>query len=194
VRMRTSRQRTLRRSQGCGAVKQGQPRSHAFSVVQFLSVVQKPICLLQNNNLADSLEHYLPVRQTHTMSGPDQGPPELRGITPRIVSRLFENMTAAPESVEFTLKISYVEIYMERIRDLLDRPVSLTPLPPLFPCSADTRRRKPPEQAHVRDGMLVCNASGSSMRLYTRAQNALLTAPPDDLPCDLHGFADLAPR
>ncbi|KAJ4462120.1 putative Kinesin heavy chain [Paratrimastix pyriformis] len=58
--------------------------------------------------------------KTHTMMGPDIANEELRGITPRMVYRLFEGMNAAPETVEFTLKIQYVEIYMERIRDLLD--------------------------------------------------------------------------
>ena len=33
---------------------------------------------------------------------------------------LFSGVEAADESVEFIFKVSYVEIYMERIRDLLD--------------------------------------------------------------------------
>lgn len=33
---------------------------------------------------------------------------------------LFTAVTEADESIEFTFKVTYVEIYMEKIRDLLD--------------------------------------------------------------------------
>eukprot|EP00667_Euglena_gracilis_P003186 EG_transcript_3194 len=65
--------------------------------------------------------------KTHTMMGPSLGAlpgycddPELKGIIPRVVESVFHHVEAAEEAVEFTLKVSYVEIYMERIRDLLD--------------------------------------------------------------------------
>lgn len=43
-----------------------------------------------------------------------------RGLGPRIITRLFEGISAASETVEFSVKFSYCEIYMERITDLLD--------------------------------------------------------------------------
>jgi kinesin family protein 5 len=42
------------------------------------------------------------------------------GIIPRAVEALFNGVLEADENVEFTFKVSYVEIYMEKIRDLLD--------------------------------------------------------------------------
>lgn len=57
--------------------------------------------------------------KTHTMEG-NADDPELMGIIPRSVSSIFEGVSTADESLEFTIKVSYVEIYMEKIRDLLD--------------------------------------------------------------------------
>lgn len=45
---------------------------------------------------------------------------EKKGIIPRAVDALFEGVTNADENMEFTIKVSYVEIYLEKIRDLLD--------------------------------------------------------------------------
>ena len=59
--------------------------------------------------------------KTYTMEGPDIVDPELRGIIPRTVGALFEGVAQADASIEFTVKVSYIEIYMERIRDLLDQ-------------------------------------------------------------------------
>ena len=58
--------------------------------------------------------------KTHTMQGPDIGDEVSKGIIPRIVSYIFEQIDEASESIEFTIKVSMIEIYMERIRDLLD--------------------------------------------------------------------------
>lgn len=43
-----------------------------------------------------------------------------KGIIPRSVESLFNHVLEADENIEFTFKCSYVEIYMEKIRDLLD--------------------------------------------------------------------------
>eukprot|EP00037_Helgoeca_nana_P017451 m.165472 g.165472 ORF g.165472 m.165472 type:complete len:975 (-) comp23999_c0_seq3:258-3182(-) len=56
--------------------------------------------------------------KTHTMAGPDIGGEE-RGIIPRIIDNIFSYIEIAPESFEFTVRMSYFEIYMEKIRDLL---------------------------------------------------------------------------
>lgn len=47
--------------------------------------------------------------------------PILKGITPRIVESIFHTIYDAPETVEFTVKVSFLEIYLEKIRDLLHR-------------------------------------------------------------------------
>lgn len=58
--------------------------------------------------------------KTHTMLGPDIDNQEDRGIIPRMVGGIFEKIETAPEEVEFTVKVSFIEIYNEKIRDLLD--------------------------------------------------------------------------
>jgi len=58
--------------------------------------------------------------KTHTMQGVDINDPETKGIIPRIVSHIFHEIDEASEDIEFTVKVSMIEIYMERIRDLLD--------------------------------------------------------------------------
>ena len=67
--------------------------------------------------------------KTHTMEGVI-GDSALQGIIPRIISDIFNhiyNMDDQDGNVEFHIKVSYFEIYNERIRDLLD--VTRTNLP-----------------------------------------------------------------
>lgn len=54
------------------------------------------------------------------MLGEDIENLEQRGIIPRMVSGFFEQISKQPEDVEFAMKVSFVEIYNEKIRDLLD--------------------------------------------------------------------------
>jgi len=54
------------------------------------------------------------------MQGPDIEDMELQGIIPRIVRTLFNRIETASENIEFTVKISMIEIYMEKIKDLLE--------------------------------------------------------------------------
>jgi kinesin family protein 5 len=44
-----------------------------------------------------------------------------RGIIPRVVGDIFSHIAKMEDNIEFTIKIAYYEIYMEKIRDLLDR-------------------------------------------------------------------------
>jgi kinesin family protein 5 len=58
--------------------------------------------------------------KTYTMEGPDITDPNQKGIIPRTVAALFEGVHQADEDIEFTFKVTFIEIYMEKVRDLLD--------------------------------------------------------------------------
>lgn len=57
--------------------------------------------------------------KTHTMEGVigDSGK---QGIIPRIVNDIFNHIYTMEMNLEFHIKVSYYEIYMDKIRDLLD--------------------------------------------------------------------------
>ena len=57
--------------------------------------------------------------KTHTMMGPDIKDPELKGVVPRLVDDVFAAILESPEDTEFTVKVMFVEIYLEKIRDLI---------------------------------------------------------------------------
>lgn len=58
--------------------------------------------------------------KTHTMQGPNIEDTELQGIIPRMVRTVFNRIETASEAIEFTVKVSMIEIYCEKIRDLID--------------------------------------------------------------------------
>lgn len=58
--------------------------------------------------------------KTFTMEGKSKKDDSTRGIIPRIVDSVFEYINKSPESIEFMVKVSVLEIYMEELRDLLD--------------------------------------------------------------------------
>ncbi len=53
------------------------------------------------------------------MMGPDEITPETAGLIPRITSNIFDTISNTTENIEFMIKVSMVEIYMEKIKDLL---------------------------------------------------------------------------
>ncbi|KAJ7998851.1 hypothetical protein DPEC_G00209260 [Dallia pectoralis] len=57
--------------------------------------------------------------KTHTMEGKLHDPHGM-GIIPRIAEDIFDHIFAMDENLEFHIKVSYFEIYMDKIRDLLD--------------------------------------------------------------------------
>ncbi|GAA5832586.1 hypothetical protein JCM3766R1_004253 [Sporobolomyces carnicolor] len=57
--------------------------------------------------------------KSHTMMGPNIDDNEMKGIIPRITEQIFASIMASPANLEYLVKVSYMEIYMERIRDLL---------------------------------------------------------------------------
>lgn len=58
--------------------------------------------------------------KTYTMEGPDIEDKVYQGVIPRMVWSIFDGIYNADEHIEFLVKVSIVEIYNERIRDLLD--------------------------------------------------------------------------
>src|SRR3984957_12681333 len=57
--------------------------------------------------------------KSYTMMGSDIDDEEGKGIIPRIVEQMFASILTSPSNIEYTVRVSYMEIYMERIRDLL---------------------------------------------------------------------------
>lgn len=45
---------------------------------------------------------------------------DFKGIIPRMFDYLFDLISKADSDIEFSIKCSYLEIYMEKIMDLLD--------------------------------------------------------------------------
>ncbi|EOO01454.1 putative kinesin heavy chain protein [Phaeoacremonium minimum UCRPA7] len=57
--------------------------------------------------------------KSYTMMGTSIDDDEGRGVIPRIVEQIFDSIMSSPGTIEYTVRVSYMEIYMERIRDLL---------------------------------------------------------------------------
>jgi kinesin family protein 5 len=55
--------------------------------------------------------------KTYTMTGYSSEDP---GIIPRMISDLFDFISNSDPSLEFTVKVSFCEIYLEKIKDLID--------------------------------------------------------------------------
>ena len=69
--------------------------------------------------------------KTHTMEGVINDP-TMQGIIPRIVNDIFNHIYSMEENLEFHIKVSYFEIYLDKIRDLLDRKCFLPRTSSLF--------------------------------------------------------------
>jgi len=54
------------------------------------------------------------------MTGPNIEDEEHMGIIPWMVWHIFTKIETSSEDIEFTVKVSMIEIYLEKIRDLLD--------------------------------------------------------------------------
>lgn len=57
--------------------------------------------------------------KTHTMQGILDNP-EKEGIIPRMIRNVFNYILHSSSDIEYTVKVSMIEIYMEKIRDLID--------------------------------------------------------------------------
>ncbi|KAK5657666.1 hypothetical protein OQA88_2738 [Cercophora sp. LCS_1] len=57
--------------------------------------------------------------KSYTMMGSSIDDEEGKGVIPRIVEQIFASILSSAANIEYTVRVSYMEIYMERIRDLL---------------------------------------------------------------------------
>lgn len=58
--------------------------------------------------------------KTYTMTGnPDS--PQSRGIIPNTFAHIFGHISKSPENQKFLVRVSYMEIYNEEVRDLLGK-------------------------------------------------------------------------
>ena len=62
--------------------------------------------------------------KTFTMEG-DRSVPELKGIIPNSFAHIFGHIAKADEDLKFLVRVSYLEIYNEEVRDLLGKDQSL---------------------------------------------------------------------
>ncbi|XP_022743037.1 kinesin-like protein KIN-1 [Durio zibethinus] len=60
--------------------------------------------------------------KTYSMEGPNilESDEQKKGILPRVVDGLFACIRSSNDSTKYTIKLSMVEIYMEKVRDLFD--------------------------------------------------------------------------
>ena len=89
------------------------------------------------------------------LQGPSIDSDEMKGIIPRMMDRVFELILDANESIEFTVKVSFMEIYNEKIHDLLDRENCLNLLrAEAFNYSEEVQPpdKRGPEQGHLHPG------------------------------------------
>jgi len=54
------------------------------------------------------------------MFGENIDDPIQSGLIPRMVYQLFSKIAIADRQLEFTIKVGYCEIYLERVKDLLE--------------------------------------------------------------------------
>ncbi|VDL93632.1 unnamed protein product [Schistocephalus solidus] len=101
---------------------------------ELYEVVAKPIVADVLNGYNGTIFAYGQTAsgKTFTMEVGDQTPgvlgdPVYQGIIPRIIHDIFNHIYNMDENLEFHIKVSYFEIYLDKIRDLLD--VSKTNLP-----------------------------------------------------------------
>lgn len=61
------------------------------------------------------------TRYLQYAKGAEIDSPELAGIIPRITEQIFTSILESDSNIEYLVKVSFMEIYLERIKDLLAR-------------------------------------------------------------------------
>jgi len=59
--------------------------------------------------------------KSHTMTGPAHCAPELRGLLPRTFTHVFNDIDTTSKDTRYLVRVSFLEIYNEEIRDLLSK-------------------------------------------------------------------------
>jgi kinesin family protein 5 len=108
----------------------GSPRrSYAFDRVYGEHSTQREVYDLLQDTTLDVMKGYNGTifaygqtgsGKTHTMMGPDINDPSLKGVIPNAIDHIFECIAADTTGAEISLGVSYMEVYKEVIRDLLD--------------------------------------------------------------------------
>ncbi|VDO65183.1 unnamed protein product [Schistosoma curassoni] len=95
-----------------------QPKATQLEVYE---IVAKPIVADVLNGYNGTIFAYGQTSsgKTFTMEG-ILGDPVFQGVIPRIIHDIFNHIYQMDENLEFHIKVSYFEIYMDKIRDLLD--------------------------------------------------------------------------
>ncbi|KAK2961269.1 putative Kinesin heavy chain [Blattamonas nauphoetae] len=99
---------------------------HVFSETaeqdEVYQVVARPLITDLLNGINNAILAYGPTAsgKTYTMMGPEEPTHKTKGIIPRIILDIFKEIEAAPKTKTFSIRCSFVEIYNERINDLLD--------------------------------------------------------------------------
>jgi kinesin family protein 5 len=75
------------------------------------------------------------------MMGADIDSEDLKGIIPRITEQIFTSIVESEAHLEYLVKVSYMEIYLERIRDLLARTFFTHPNQALYSCTCPSTQR-----------------------------------------------------
>lgn len=117
---------------GCGARRLGLPGTLQAEVYEFAG--RHVVDDVMNGYYATIFAYgQTGSGKTHSMEGPGGGE-EQEGIIPRAVKQIFDHVEAAPEDIEFSISVSYVEIYMgkgeRRRRGSRHRPLSSCTDPP----------------------------------------------------------------
>lgn len=122
--------------------------------------------------------------KTHTMSGSDSEP----GVIPRAVQQVFQMIKDEPDR-EYLLRVSYLEIYNETLKDLL------APLPPLSGASLQTTDR-PASPIKGGSSHAAGQAQSSTLRIIEdqKQSRVLITGLREEIVTDAETVLDLLQR
>ncbi|KAE9598112.1 putative minus-end-directed kinesin ATPase [Lupinus albus] len=96
-------------------------KSEQADVYQFLAL---PIVRDAANAINGTIITYgqTGAGKTYSMEGPGilECDEQKKGLLPRVVKELFDSINLSEEDMTYSIKLSMVEIYMEKVRDLFD--------------------------------------------------------------------------
>ena len=89
---------------------------------QIFEIVSRPIIVHSLNGYNATIFAYGQTGsgKTHTMEGKSLHDETDKGIIPRTMDEIFSKIEEADSHIEFVIQCTYLEIYNEKIQDLLD--------------------------------------------------------------------------